>query len=248
MVKAKDDSPLPRLYGLDRTEGKDTAPPWQEAAPSNHDRVGVVCVPLVADVVEPTDLRAVDCHDPVALGGGEQATELRLPPQALLDTLIADSLVHREKRSPLPPLRTTVLDAQFDRMRENHQFAGRTEFTHPTGLRPAYFVAWRVARWLGSATATESGATLRIRLGLGRGFLEDSLPCRGGCARSGSASASEPFWPWRSKAAEPASRNARGRNQLPVSSGGRGTSRWSAVAESSGGRRLIVDSVRETTS
>ena len=102
MVEAKDDSPLPRLYGLDRTEGKDTAPPWQEAAPSNDDRVGVVCVPFVADVVEPTDLRAVDCHDPVALGGGEQATELRLPPQALLDTLIADSLVHGEKRSPLP--------------------------------------------------------------------------------------------------------------------------------------------------
>lgn len=102
MVEAKDDSPLLRLYCLNRTEGKGTVPPWEEAAPSNDDRVGVVCVPLVADVVEPTDLRAVDCHDPVALGGGEQATELRLPPQALLGTLIADSLVHGEKRSPLP--------------------------------------------------------------------------------------------------------------------------------------------------
>jgi hypothetical protein len=102
VVEAKDDSPLPRLYCLDRTEGKGTVPPWEEAAPSNDDRVGVVCVPLVADVVEPTDLRAVDCHDPVALGGGEQATELRLPPQALLGTLIADSLVHGEKRSPFP--------------------------------------------------------------------------------------------------------------------------------------------------
>jgi hypothetical protein len=102
VVEAKDDSPLPRLYCLDRTEGKGTVPPWEEAAPSNDDRVGVVCVPLVADVVEPTDLRAVDCHDPVALGGGEQATELRLPDQALLGTLIADSLVHGEKRSPLP--------------------------------------------------------------------------------------------------------------------------------------------------
>jgi hypothetical protein len=84
VVEAKDDSPLPRLYCLDRTEGKGAVPPWEEAAPSNDDRVGVVCEPLVADVVEPTDLRAVDCHDPVALGGGEQATELRLPPQALL--------------------------------------------------------------------------------------------------------------------------------------------------------------------
>jgi hypothetical protein len=101
VVEAKDDSPLPRLYGLDGTEGKGTVPPWEEAAPSNDDRVGVVCVPLVADVVEPTDLCAVDCHDPVALGGGEQATELRLPPQVLLGALIADSLVHEEKRSPL---------------------------------------------------------------------------------------------------------------------------------------------------
>src|SRR5439155_25806435 len=91
-----------RLDCLDRTEGKGTVPPWEEAAPSNDDRVGVVCVPLVADVVEPTDLRAVACHDPVALGGGEQATELRLPPQALLGTPTADSLVHGEKRSPLP--------------------------------------------------------------------------------------------------------------------------------------------------
>ena len=133
MVEAKDDSPLPRLYCLDRTEGKGTVPPWEEAAPSNHDRVGVVCVPLVADVVEPTDLRAVDCHDPVALSGGEQATELRLPDQALLGTLIADSLVHGEKRSPLPDSArcTTVLGAQFDRMRDNRRFTGEPTLRTP---------------------------------------------------------------------------------------------------------------------
>jgi len=37
---------------------------------------------LVADVIEPTDVRAIACHDPVVVGGGEQATKLRLPPQA----------------------------------------------------------------------------------------------------------------------------------------------------------------------
>ena len=141
MVEAKDDSPLPRLYGLDRTEGKDTAPPWQEAAPSNHDRVGVVCVPFVADVVEPTDLRAVDCHDPVALGGGEQATELRLPPQALLGTLIAHSLVHGQKRTPLPHSArgTTVLGARIRSYARKPPIYRRTDFTPPqaTSTRPA---------------------------------------------------------------------------------------------------------------
>lgn len=50
---------------------------------------------LVADVVEPAEARAVACHHLVPLGGGEQATELRLPPQALLGTLIPDPLAHR---------------------------------------------------------------------------------------------------------------------------------------------------------
>ncbi len=52
----------------------------------------MVGVPLVADVLEPAEVHAVACQDPVALGGGEQATELRLPPQALLGTLITDPL------------------------------------------------------------------------------------------------------------------------------------------------------------
>ncbi len=49
---------------------------------------------FIADVVEPTDAAAVPCHDPVASGGREQATELRPHPQALLCILIADPLVH----------------------------------------------------------------------------------------------------------------------------------------------------------
>ena len=83
---------------------------------------------------------------------------------------------------------------------------------------------------------------------VGPEFSGRLVPCRGGCARSGSALASEPLWPWRSEAVQPASHDARGRNQLPVSSRVRGTSRWSAARESSGGRRLIVASVRGTTS
>jgi hypothetical protein len=65
-----------------------------QAASANDDLVGVVGVLLIADVVEPADVRAIACHDPVASGGGEQAPELRLPPQALLCVLIADPLIH----------------------------------------------------------------------------------------------------------------------------------------------------------
>ncbi len=49
---------------------------------------------FIADVVRPTDVSAIACHDPVASGGRKQATELRLPPQALLCILIADPLIH----------------------------------------------------------------------------------------------------------------------------------------------------------
>ncbi len=49
---------------------------------------------FIADVVEPTKVGAIPCHDPVASRGREQATELRLPPQALLCILIAEPLIH----------------------------------------------------------------------------------------------------------------------------------------------------------
>ena len=59
-------------------------PLQEQAASANDDLVGVVGVLFIADVVEPTDVRAIACHDPVASGGREQAPKLRLPPQALL--------------------------------------------------------------------------------------------------------------------------------------------------------------------
>jgi hypothetical protein len=46
-------------------------PLQEQAALANDDLVGVVGVLLVADVVEPTEVRAIACHDPVARGGGE---------------------------------------------------------------------------------------------------------------------------------------------------------------------------------
>ena len=49
---------------------------------------------FIADVVEPTDMGAIAGHDPVASGGREQATELRVPPQAPLCILTADPLIH----------------------------------------------------------------------------------------------------------------------------------------------------------
>jgi hypothetical protein len=54
-------------------------------------------MPLVADMVEPPEMRAVARHHSIPLGGGEQATKLRLPPQALLGTLIPDPSPHRTK-------------------------------------------------------------------------------------------------------------------------------------------------------
>lgn len=50
--------------------------PSSAARPSDN-LIGVVGMALVADVIEPTDLRSIACHDPVVVGGGEQATKLR---------------------------------------------------------------------------------------------------------------------------------------------------------------------------
>jgi hypothetical protein len=69
-------------------------PLQEQAASADDDLVGVVGVLFIADVVEPTDMRAIACHDSVASGGREQTPELRLPPQTLLCILIADRLIH----------------------------------------------------------------------------------------------------------------------------------------------------------
>ena len=97
MVEAQNDRPFPRSHCLDHAEGKGTTPPRPDSAPPNNDLIRVVGVPLVADVVEPTEVRPVTCNHPVALGGGKEATELRLPSRTSLSTLIADLLRHEQE-------------------------------------------------------------------------------------------------------------------------------------------------------
>jgi hypothetical protein len=53
----------------------------------------VVSVPLEADVIYPADGRAVAGEHPVALGGGEEATEFGLCPMARLAALIPATLL-----------------------------------------------------------------------------------------------------------------------------------------------------------
>jgi hypothetical protein len=97
-VEAQDDRPLPRPHRFDAAEGKGTTPLQEQAASANDDLVGVVGVLFIADVVEPTNVGAIACHHPVASRGREQATELRLPPQAL-GLLIGGVLKSRRRRS-----------------------------------------------------------------------------------------------------------------------------------------------------
>jgi hypothetical protein len=93
-VDAQHDRPLPRPDRLDRAEGNSTPTSQEQAASTNDDFVGMISVPLIADVIEPTELRAVARHHPVPLGSGKQAPEFRPPPHALLITLIPDRLPH----------------------------------------------------------------------------------------------------------------------------------------------------------
>jgi hypothetical protein len=95
-VEAQNDSPLLRTHLRDRAEGKSAAPLRQQSVPANEDLVGMVGVALVANVVKPADGRAVARQNPVALGGGKQATKFRLPPEALLGSLISDPLLHAQ--------------------------------------------------------------------------------------------------------------------------------------------------------
>jgi hypothetical protein len=59
-------------------------PPREEAAAADDDLVRVVSVPLVADVIEPADGRAVALEHAIALGGGEEAAEFSQCPTAPL--------------------------------------------------------------------------------------------------------------------------------------------------------------------
>jgi hypothetical protein len=93
-VEAHDHRSLTLLDRLDRAEAKDVVPPRDQAASANDELVGMVGMPLVADVIKPADVRAVARHDTIALGGGKQATEFGLPFQPLLGALIATAMPH----------------------------------------------------------------------------------------------------------------------------------------------------------
>jgi hypothetical protein len=80
---AQNNGPLPSPNFRHRTEREDTPPPREETAAADDDLVGVVNVPLVADVIQPADVRAVAREYPVASGVGEEPAEFRLRPVAL---------------------------------------------------------------------------------------------------------------------------------------------------------------------
>jgi hypothetical protein len=69
-------------------------PPRKETVTADDDLVGVVSVPLVADVIQPADVRAVAREHPVALGRGDEAAEFRLCPVAPLAALAPATLLH----------------------------------------------------------------------------------------------------------------------------------------------------------
>jgi len=81
---AQHNRPLPLSDFRHRTEGEDTPPPREKTATADDDLVRVVSVPLVADVIQPADVRAVAREHPVAPGGGEKPAEFRLCPVAPL--------------------------------------------------------------------------------------------------------------------------------------------------------------------
>ena len=54
-------------------------------------------MPLVADVIQPAQVRAVASDHPVALGGGEQAAEFGLRPVASLAALVSVTFLHERE-------------------------------------------------------------------------------------------------------------------------------------------------------
>ena len=75
---AHDNRPLPLFDFRHRAEGEDTPPPREETATADDDLVRVVNVPLVADVIQPAEVRAVAREHSVASGDGEEPAEFRL--------------------------------------------------------------------------------------------------------------------------------------------------------------------------
>jgi hypothetical protein len=91
---AQHNRPLPSPNFRHRTEREDTPPPREETAAADDDLVRVVNVPLVANVVQPAEVRAVAREHPVAPGGGEEAAEFRQRPVAPLAALVPSTLLH----------------------------------------------------------------------------------------------------------------------------------------------------------
>jgi hypothetical protein len=75
---AQHNRPLPSPNFRNRTEREDTPPPREETATADDDLVRVVNVPLVADVIQPAEVRAVAREHSVASGDGEEPAEFRL--------------------------------------------------------------------------------------------------------------------------------------------------------------------------
>jgi hypothetical protein len=88
---AHDNRPLPLSDFRHRAEGEDSPPSREETATADDDLVGVVGVPLVADVIQPPEVRAVAGEHSVAPGDGEEPTEFRLCPVA---PLVPATLLH----------------------------------------------------------------------------------------------------------------------------------------------------------
>jgi hypothetical protein len=61
-----------------RAEGEDTSPPREQPATADDDLVRVVNVALVADVIQPAEIRAVAREHSVAPSDGEETAEFRL--------------------------------------------------------------------------------------------------------------------------------------------------------------------------
>ena len=95
---AQHNRPLPSPDLRHRTEGEDT-PPREETTTADDDLVGVVNVPLVADVIQPAELRAVAREHPVAAGGGEKPAEFGL---SLVAPPIPATLLHARSVVTVP--------------------------------------------------------------------------------------------------------------------------------------------------
>ena len=91
---AQHNRPLPPPDFRHSTEWEDTPPPRKETATADDNLVGVVSVPLVADVIQRADVRAVAREHPIACGGGEEPTEFRLCP---VFPLVPSTLLHERE-------------------------------------------------------------------------------------------------------------------------------------------------------